>query len=213
MGAIYLVRHGQASFGAANYDQLSDVGAEQSKVAGDELRRRGVEFTEVRCGTMARQRDTASAAGFDAAEDARWNEYDFIDVVRGHGGELPERPDPRGFQAVLDEALLAWIVAAEGSACAETWTAFTDRVNAAFDELVAGLPKGGSALVFTSGGVIGALAARAIGDQAGRFTALHRVTCNAGITKLVTGRSGTTLLAFNDHAHFEAEHRSLLTYR
>ncbi|GAA5111326.1 histidine phosphatase family protein [Haloechinothrix salitolerans] len=213
MGAIYLVRHGQASFGSADYDQLSDVGAEQSKVVGNELRRRGVEFTEVRCGTMVRQHDTASAAGFDAVADERWNEYDFIDVLRGHGAELPEPVDPRGFQAALDEALLAWIAAADGSACMEPWTSFADRVNSAFDELAEGLPKGGSALVFTSGGVIGALAARAIGDQPGRFTALHRVTCNAGITKLVTGRSGLTLLAFNEHAHFEAEHRSLLTYR
>ncbi|MPY84833.1 MAG: histidine phosphatase family protein [Actinophytocola sp.] len=213
MGAIYLVRHGQASFGSDDYDQLSGLGAEQSTVAGAELRRRGVEFTEVRCGTMARQRDTATSAGYDAVVDERWNEYDFIDIVRGHGPELTDPLDRRGFQTALDEALLAWIAAEDGSSCAETWTAFTKRVNTAFDELVGRVPKGGSALVFTSGGVIGALAARAIGDQAGAFTALHRVTCNAGITKLVTGRSGTTLLAFNDHAHFEAEHRNLLTYR
>lgn len=212
MAAIYLVRHGQASFGAADYDKLSELGAEQSGVVGKELLRRGPEFTQVLSGTMARQRDTATYAGFEAVADPRWNEYDFIDVVRGHG-EPPASLDPRGFQAVLDEALLAWIAAAEGSTCAETWAHFSGRVNAAFDELTASLGKGQNAVVFTSGGVIGALAARAIGDQDGRFTALHRVTCNAGITKLVTGRSGTTLLTFNEHGHFEGEHRNLLTYR
>lgn len=213
MGTIYLVRHGQASFGSQDYDRLSGLGAEQSKVVGDELRRRGVEFTQVQCGSMARQRDTAVAAGFDPHEDPRWNEYDFLDVLRGHASSAPTQTDPRGFQAALDDALLAWVAAAEGSSCGESWTAFATRVNAALDETVSVLGKGESVLVFTSGGVIGAIAARLIGDQPGRFTALHRVTCNGGITKLITGRSGVTLVAFNEHSHFEGEARHLLTYR
>ncbi len=31
MSELYLVRHAQASFGAANYDQLSDLGHQQSR--------------------------------------------------------------------------------------------------------------------------------------------------------------------------------------
>jgi hypothetical protein len=42
---------------------------------------------------------------------------------------------------------------------------------------------------------------------------LNRVTVNGGITKLVSGRGGLTLLSFNEHGHFEGEHSSLLTYR
>ena len=34
MAAIYLIRHGQASFGKADYDQLSDKGAQQSQHLG-----------------------------------------------------------------------------------------------------------------------------------------------------------------------------------
>lgn len=213
MGVVYLVRHGQASFGSADYDKLSDLGAEQSKVAGDELRRRGLEFSAVRSGTMVRQRDTALAAGFDPVEDPRWNEYDFLDVLRGHVPTLPEAVDPRAFQAALDDALMAWVAAAENTASGESWTAFAARVNGALDDLVSSLGKGQNALVFTSGGVIGAITARLIGDQPGRFIALNRVTCNAGITKLITGRSGLTLVAFNEHAHFEGDARHLLTYR
>lgn len=213
MGAVYLVRHGQASFGAADYDKLSDLGAEQSKVVGAELRRRGLDFGAVHSGTMSRQRDTALAAGYEPMADLRWNEYDFLDVLRGYTSELPEPVDPRGFQAALDDALLAWVAAAQGSAYGETWAAFAERVNGALDDLVAALGKGQSAVVFTSGGVIGAITARLIGDQPGRFIAFNRVTCNAGITKLITGRSGLTLVAFNEHAHFEGEARHLLTYR
>jgi hypothetical protein len=42
---------------------------------------------------------------------------------------------------------------------------------------------------------------------------MNRVTVNAGITKLVSGRGGITLLSFNEHPHFEAEAAELLTYR
>ena len=53
MGAIYLVRHGQASFGAADYDALSPRGFEQSTVVGTELLRRNVSFSQVRSGSLA----------------------------------------------------------------------------------------------------------------------------------------------------------------
>ncbi|MGH3466845.1 MAG: histidine phosphatase family protein, partial [Thermocrispum sp.] len=55
MGAIYLVRHGQASFGAADYDKLSGLGAEQGAVVGEELRRRELRLAVVRSGSMVRQ--------------------------------------------------------------------------------------------------------------------------------------------------------------
>ncbi|MFP2905716.1 histidine phosphatase family protein [Pyxidicoccus sp. 3LFB2] len=40
MGVVYLVRHGQASFGAADYDQLSETGLAQARVLGETLRPR-----------------------------------------------------------------------------------------------------------------------------------------------------------------------------
>ena len=42
MSELYLVRHAQASFGAANYDQLSDLGHQQSRWLGDHLGMRGM---------------------------------------------------------------------------------------------------------------------------------------------------------------------------
>lgn len=213
MGAIYLVRHGQASFGAADYDKLSDVGAEQAAVVGEELRRREPRLAHVRCGSMVRQLDTARHAGFEPVQDARWNEYDFTDVL-AHATAEPSAADSKAFQGVMDDALLAWVAAGEGDGrAAESWTAFATRVNAALDALVADLARGEDALVFTSGGVIGALTARLIGDQPGRFAALNRVACNAGITKIISGRSGLTLVAFSEHAHFEGARRHLLTFR
>jgi hypothetical protein len=36
---------------------------------------------------------------------------------------------------------------------------------------------------------------------------------NGAITKLVSGRSGVSLVSVNEHGHFEGPHRGLLTYR
>ncbi|WP_435583122.1 histidine phosphatase family protein [Amycolatopsis thermoflava] len=220
MGAIHLIRHGQASFGAADYDQLSSTGIEQGAVVGAELLRRKIRFTEGRTGSMARQRATAEivldwlGAGATAKEDPRWNEYDHVDIVARHGGgALQDVNDPRGYQEVLDASLAAWVRAGDDGPCAETWPQFAERVRGALADLVAVLRKGESAVVFTSGGVIGTLAGHLLGDPAMGLLQLNRVTVNCGITKLVTGRGGVTLVSFNEHAHFEGRAARLLTYR
>ena len=58
MATLYLVRHGQASFGADDYDQLSDVGHRQSRLLGEYLADRGVRPARVMTGSLRRQRQT-----------------------------------------------------------------------------------------------------------------------------------------------------------
>lgn len=218
MGAIYLVRHGQASFGASDYDALSSRGFEQSTVVGAELLRRNVSFSQIRSGTLARQRDTAATAlkvlatDVPVVEDPRWNEYDHVDIARHHAGGAPQE-DSRAYQGVLDAALTAWTSAGAEGPCAETWPAFVARCRSALEDLVASLGKGEHALVFTSGGVIATLCGLLIGTPEAGLLKFNRVTVNGGITKLVSGRGGVTMLSFNEHPHFEADAAQLLTYR
>ena len=61
MGQVYLVRHGQASFGAADYDQLSPTGVEQARVLGRWFAQCGHRFTRVATGSLKRHRQTAEA--------------------------------------------------------------------------------------------------------------------------------------------------------
>lgn len=220
MGAVYLVRHGQASFGAEDYDRLSERGAEQAALAGAELRRREVTFSQARTGSLSRQVKTAeiALAGLGSApaakEDPRWNEYDHVAIAEHHaGGAGQVGADPRAYQAVLDAALTSWVEAGDGSPCAETWPAFLARVRGALEDVVAALGKGEHAVVFTSGGVIAAVCGALMGAPEAGLLKLNRVTVNAGITKLVSGRGGLTLLSFNEHPHFEADAAKLLTYR
>ncbi|WP_236788940.1 histidine phosphatase family protein [Amycolatopsis sp. GM8] len=220
MGAIYLIRHGQATFGEADYDRLSPLGIEQGAMVGAELLRRDVRFTEARSGSLVRQRKTAETVldwlgvKTPADEDPRWNEYDPIDIVGQYGGGAPQDAgDPRGYQAVLDNALDQWIEAGDDSPCAQTWPMFVDRVRGALADLVSLLGKGENAVVFTSGGVIGTLAGHLLGSPEAGLRKLHQVTVNGGITKLVSGRSGVSLVSFNEHSHFDGRTSRMLTYR
>ena len=61
MGHLYLVRHGQASFGAEDYDQLSAMGQQQSVRLGHYWRDKGLTFDTVLTGTLQRQRQTYAA--------------------------------------------------------------------------------------------------------------------------------------------------------
>src|SRR5690606_29576358 len=176
---------------------------------------RGIKPALVVSGSLRRQRDTAAAWDLEPIVDPRWNEYESADVLRGHGAdelslEQPGR-DSRAFQAVLDEALAAWVAAEEGSSCDESWTAFFQRVSAALHDVAGRLGSGETAVVATSGGVIAAVATLLLGAPHAQFLGFNRVTVNAAFSKVVIGRSGTTLVSFNEHDHLDRA--GLVTYR
>ena len=61
MTAIYLIRHGQASFGKAEYDCLSELGQKQATHLGASLKARAILFDKVIIGGMQRHQQTATA--------------------------------------------------------------------------------------------------------------------------------------------------------
>ncbi|MCX5424616.1 histidine phosphatase family protein [Streptomyces sp. NBC_00078] len=219
MPLMCLVRHGQASFGAEDYDALSDLGREQAGAVGAELARRGLRDPLLASGTLTRQRDTArllaESAGFEkpSIEDPRWNEYDHIALMSRYPHPRPDgRADSRAVQEVLDRALGMWIEDT-GETGPVGWPAFASGATAALGALSEALGKGRDAVVVTSGGVLAALCGSLLSLPPASVVALNRVAVNASVTTLVVGGSGTSLLSFNDHAHFAGDRRRLLTYR
>jgi broad specificity phosphatase PhoE len=219
MPLICLVRHGQASFGAHDYDVLSDLGREQARAVGRELARRELRDPHIISGSLTRQRDTArllaDAAGFTEplCEDPRWNEFDHVAVLRRYPDPgLPRTvADSRAVQDVLDRALRSWMEDTDDTATG--WAAFSNNAATALTELSATLGKGRDAVVVTSGGVLAGLCGTLLSIPPAGLIALNRVTVNASVTTLVSGASGTNLLTFNDHAHFTGEQQHLRTYR
>jgi broad specificity phosphatase PhoE len=222
MPTILLIRHAQASYGAADYDVLSPLAERQIAALGTALVRRGLEDARVVSGPARRQRETAvlGALGREPVLDARWAEYRTDEVLATHA-ETPARLEgdgtppmsSRDFQNLLDPALERWIAAGAAGASAQPWTDFLGAVTAATRELAADLSSGETALVFSSAGAIAAVCAALLGQPAGCFVALNRVQVNTGISKLAIGRSGTTLVSFNDHSHLDDVDPALVTYR
>lgn len=211
MGVIYLVRHGQASFGGPDYDVLSELGHQQGTAVGVELRRRGIEPGLVRSGSLSRQLATAAQALPDVSPtvDQRWNEYDADEILARHGDgvEFSARPG----QQVIEDALRKW--ACDVDYGAGSFPAFRRRIAAATGELTGQVGKGAAAVVFTSGGVISSVLCDILGLGVDGFLALNRVTANGSISTLTIGRSGLNLLSFNEHAHFSGPDAVPLTYR
>lgn len=210
MPVVYLVRHGQASYGAEDYDVLSPIGHEQSAVVGRELLRRGVSSPQVVCGNLVRQRNTANgiidSAGFESSLtiDPRWNEFDHPDMP------LPttEAGDPLDFQQRLDEALENWVRAD----LLDGWRGFQNTAFAALEDFANALGAGATGLAVTSGGVVSAIVSRVWGLDAQGTVRLNRVVTNTSLTSIVFGRQGMNLLSVNDHSHLQSN-RDLLTYR
>ncbi len=219
MGVLVLLRHGQASLGEADYDQLSVMGHRQARLAGQRLARSAASMDRIISGGLARQRDTAEGVmtelGVPSSRlivDDRLDEYDHVsvmaDVASNASFETAKTPSAaRAVQSALDEAIARW--AAADSGYPESHDAFIGRVMGALDEMVQ-LP--GTTLAVTSAGVIACICCRVLGLPLERWSGLARLVVNVSLTKLITGRTGTHLLTFNDHAHLESD-RSLITYR
>ena len=210
MPVVYLVRHGQASYGAEDYDVLSVIGHEQSAVVGRELQRRGITSPQVVCGDLVRQRNTAlgiiDSARFESTMtiDPRWNEFDHPDLPLPTTGA----GDSSDFQRRLDTALENWV--REDNL--DGWRGFQDQSFDALMDFAGTLTAGATGLAVTSGGVVSAIVSRIWGLDAQGTVRINRVVANTSLTSIVFGRQGMNLLSVNDHSHLQTN-RDLLTYR
>ena len=219
MGVILLVRHGQASFGSADYDVLSPLGERQARCLGAALAKRGVRPASVVSGSMRRQLASAealvAAAGWplEPSVDAGWNEFEHRGLAADPGAGH-EPPDVAAFQDALEAGMRRWagIAGSPGpdGAAGMSFADFTARTEAALRAVIAGPPRGPTTVVVTSAGVIGWIAATLLGAGAEQWIRLNRVCVNTGVTMVVTGRQGTSLVSFNDHSHLDPKE---ITYR
>jgi broad specificity phosphatase PhoE len=223
MATLYLVRHGQASFKAENYDQLSELGYRQSAWLGEYFTERGVRFSRAVCGTLERQRQTARAvletmgSTLAAEEHPGWNEYPSDAIYRAHlGGDWADaraKDDVRAFYRALKAGLAAWSENKLPGPLPDTWKSFGERIGAAMRAACAGLPQDACVLAASSGGAIG----RAVADllQAPAHTAieLNLQFRNAGFCEIFFSPRSLRLVSFNAIPHLDRDgRREAITY-
>jgi broad specificity phosphatase PhoE len=234
MGQIYLVRHGQASFGKENYDQLSELGMEQGRLLGKWFADCGVQFGQVVTGDMERHRQTAEAClaqlpqAYPASSwvtDAGFNEYDHREVLQRH---RPDFVDPIAvkqffletdnakevYQRLFEESMSRWMDSRHDHEYAEPWPMFRQRVLAALQRLLEGAGASQRIVVFTSGGTIATLCQHLLGLSDERMAKLNWTLVNAAVTRLLYRPGHVTLSTMNSYAHLEllGEKKSI-TYR
>jgi broad specificity phosphatase PhoE len=221
VSVILLVRHGQASFGSADYDLLSPVGEEQSRLLGAALASRGVRPDLVLSGSMKRHRQTTAAAveaaGWDVrvTEDADWDEYDHLTTLNG-SVDLEEFRDDESYESLVvrqESSIKRWASGEHDDEYRETFPTFQQRITGALDRLRDDLGPKQTAVVFTSGGPVSWIAASLSDGGVPAWARLSNVVVNAGVTKVLNGRRGTNLISFNDHSHLETGDSALITYR
>jgi len=229
MGTLYLVRHGQASFGADDYDQLSELGTRQCHALGQWFATRGLQFDAVLRGTLKRHAQSLAAIQKGLAESSvsapealsealLWpglNEYDSAALISAvHPGPLAKPDSPEVYRAhfrLLREALSKWMEGSTQPVGMPSWEGFVAGVTTALDHVRQN--HSGNVLVVSSGGPISTAVAHILGAPASTMIELNMRTRNSSLTEFAFTPKRHLLQAFNQLPHLDhADRRSWETY-
>jgi len=236
MSMIYMIRHGQASFGKEDYDRLSPLGRRQARILAQHLLDTGFQPDAVYSGTMARQTATAKEV-LDLYRGANrkapelqmlngFNEYDtaaivtalFPDMVKDDpslNDELQKMYASKdSFKRVFEAAMLRWVTGEFDTPEIESWEALKARVSGSLQLIMKSHGRGKTIAVFTSGGAISASLAHVLGISGERAIRLNWQLVNSSVSRFMYNEERITLAGFNTIAHLElAGDPTLITYR
>lgn len=223
MGRIIVVRHGQASYGQADYDKLSPRGVRQCELLGAHWASRGVRIDEVYVGPRRRhwQSHDAAAGHFragggtwpDAVEDCGLDEFSAFEVMDAavpaaklQALLVDTDASRREYFLLFRQTMRRWVRGELATPGVESWTQFRRRVESSAERLRQSA-DGKTIAVFTSGGPTAAFAGYALGIDDMRTMELAWTIPNASFSELLACRTDEeerfTLLSFNAIPHLE----------
>ena len=214
MGTLYLVRHGQASLGSDNYDQLSPHGHEQAVRLGEYWRSRGMHFDAVVRGSLVRHEQTLngilqglqSTTSFDPLVLPALNEYDGEALIQAiHPGprvvaDTPERY--KQFFRILCDALAQWMAGTISPRGMPSYPDFVAGVTSALDHVRTHHP-GQKVLIVSSGGPIATALGHVLALSPERTIDLNMRIRNSAVTEFQFGAKRHTLLTYNTLPHLD----------
>ncbi len=211
MAKLLLVRHGQASFGADDYDQLSALGRRQCQRLGEHLRGRGLVPQASYSGTLRRQMQSLDAiaeglGGVPAPQRLPGlNEYDSEALVRALYPQVPPPPDPadsfRHHFRLLREALAAWMAGRIAPQGMPSHADFVAGVAAALDHVRTA--HDGDVLMVSSGGPIAHAVGLVLGLTPAAVIDLNLRLRNSAVTEFQVTPKRHLLISFNAIGHLE----------
>jgi broad specificity phosphatase PhoE len=212
MGTLYLVRHGQASFGADDYDQLSALGHKQSHQLGRYFGNRKLSFDAVLTGTLRRHTQTldclCEGMGTELAAK-QWpalNEYDSLAVIAAVHPEPLQRPDSpelyRHHFRLLRAGLTQWMLGRVQPDGMPTWNQFQQGV---VDVLTQVRQSGAhNVLLVSSGGPIATAIGHVLATPAEATVELNMRLRNSSVTEFAFTPKRHALQTFNTLPHLDA---------
>ena len=225
MGTLYLVRHGQASFGEDDYDRLSPLGHRQAQRLGEYLRQRfereGVQIDTVLMGSLRRHRETwegmAQGAGWSHTPEI-WpglNEYDSEALIEAIHPEPLAKPDTpelyRHHFRLLREAIKAWMEGRTHPRGMPRYADFVAGIEAALDRVRQNCP--GNALIVSSGGPISTAVGRVLGTPPETTIELNLRIRNTALSEFAFTPKRHMLVTYNTLPHLDSvEHQGWVTF-
>jgi broad specificity phosphatase PhoE len=234
MASIYLIRHGQASFGTDDYDRLSDLGGRQAQVLGEYLDQCGIHFDAVYSGELLRQRRTAEIAvgpqsAPSVAVDARFNEINneeqlttLLPVVLERYPELEALVPSMGhsskdYQKILKRVFNYWVSEECEEPAIQSWEEYAGNVQGALREVMRSQGSGKTIGIFTSGGTIATAVSQVLGIAGHGTYSFYEPVINCSVTRLFYSGERVSLSYFNDHSFLDLlgtrNGEKLVTYR
>ncbi len=229
MGTLYLVRHGQASFGTDNYDELSVLGHQQSVRLGEYFKYKGIAFDATVTGTLQRQIQTFAGIcegmgvkfeGETAGVGAhvlwpRLNEYNseaVIAAVHPYPLEKPDTPETyKQHFRLLRDGLAQWMAGVVSPIGMPSYSDFVAGVTSALDHIRS--HHDGNVLLVSSGGPIATAVGHVMGTSPEATIALNMRIRNCSVTEFAFNPKGHRLLTYNTLPHLDApEYASWVTY-
>lgn len=221
MGTLYLVRHGQASFGAADYDNLSPLGTRQSVRLGEYLAHKGLRFEAALTGTLRRHTQTyagiCQGAGLDLPS-LPWpglNEYDSAAVIAAIHPQALEKPDtPQSYRAhfrLLRDGLTQWMNGVVSPRGMPSYTDFVAGVVSALEHVRKNFD--GNVLLVSSGGPISTAVGQVLGTTPETTIELNFRIRNSAVTEFAFNPKRQMLLTYNTLPHLDAaQYADWVTY-
>lgn len=215
MGTLYLVRHGQASLGADDYDNLSVLGHKQSVRLGEYFRDHEVHFDAVITGTLKRHTQTFAgiAQGAQPATEGvpvmAWpglNEYDPVAVIAAvHPGPLQKPTTPEQVKShfrLLREGLAAWMAGKTQPIGMPGYAEFHAGVTSALDHVRAN-HFGKNVLIVSSGGPISTAVGHVLGTSPETTIELNLRIRNSALTEFAFTPKRHVLVSYNTVPHLD----------
>ncbi|VWX58358.1 Histidine phosphatase family protein [Burkholderiales bacterium 8X] len=213
MGILYLVRHGQASFGADNYDKLSELGWRQARRLGEYWRERGMGFDAVITGTLERHRETwegiAEGMALAKTDVLPWpglNEYDSEAVIATiHPERLQKADTPELYRhhfRLLRSGLQAWMDGRAAPAGMPSYIDFLAGVTTALDH-VRSRHHGARVLAVSSGGPISMAVGHVLQTPPSTTIELNLRMRNTAVTEFAFTPKRHMLVTYNTLPHLD----------